>query len=218
MKPALLLLVAVCLSVYLCGCASSYHVDAAPQTMDIVSLNPQDWQFFYGADLGTSPAATTQGAWAFQLPDQPGQVNYLETPFKTDKTPASISITFEINSTEPQYNGTVDPNDTDPAHFHLFFERKDDEALTNPNYRWWCGQGGYQLGSNDNHVITLTCPLTYDHWTGVYGQQDAAGFQDALTNVAWVGITFGGNDFYGHGVNLTGGQAQFVLMNYQVNY
>ena len=214
MKPALLLLLAVCL----CGCASSYHMDAAPQTMNAVSLKPQDWQFFYGADLGTSPAASTQGAWAFQLPDQPGAVDYLETPFQTTKTPASITITFEVDSTEPQYNGAVDPTDTNPAHFHLFFERKDDGSLSNPEYRWWCGQSGYQLGSNDNHVLTITCPLTYDHWTDVYGQQDAAGFKDALNNVAWVGLTFGGNNYFGHGVDLTGGQAQFVLINYQVNY
>jgi hypothetical protein len=214
MKHARPLLLLLCL----CGCSANIHTDVAPQTTNAVSLSPEDWYFYYAQQLGANPEATTQGAWAFQLPSQPGLVAYLKTPFQTTTLPTSVSVTFEVVSNEPQYNGAVDPSDTNPAHFHLFFERKDDESLTNPAYRWWCGQGGYQLGSNDNHTLTLTCPLTYDHWTDVHGATDPALFADALQNVAWVGLTFGGNNFYGHGVNLTAGQAQFVMKNYEVNY
>ena len=65
--------------------------------------------------------------------------------------------------------------------------------------------------------------LTPDQWSSVYGKTgnyDAtalAGFRDALANLGHIGMTFGGGCFFGHGVNVSGGTARFVLIGYTIS-
>jgi len=132
-------------------------MDAAPQTMMRLAQTA-GLAILYGTDLEASPSASTQGAWAFQLPDQPGAVDYLETPFQTTKTPASITITFEVDSTEAQYNGTVDPL-TPIRTLPSLFERRT-MAPQQSRISLVVRPERLSLGSNDNHVLTITCPLT----------------------------------------------------------
>jgi hypothetical protein len=103
-----------------------------------------------------------------------------------------------------------------PPSFHLFIEHLDDD-FTNQYYRWWCGSGGYTLGTQDNQTITLSCPLTYTAWSSVYGRVDKTQFTDTLNNLGWVGVTFGGTGGWGHGVNLLGGSAQFQLIDARIS-
>jgi hypothetical protein len=59
-----------------------------------------------------------------------------------------------------------------------------------------------------------------DQWSDVYGRfgNDAPSqFADALKYVGHVAMTFGGGCFFGHGVNISGGPAQFILTNYTIN-
>jgi hypothetical protein len=54
---------------------------------------------------------------------------------------------------------------------------------------------------------------------GKVGDRDAtirAAFQAALKGAGQVGLVFGGGCFFGHGVNVTGGAAKFVLINYSI--
>jgi hypothetical protein len=94
----------------------------------------------------------------------------------------------------------------------LFIEHLNDD-FKNPYYRWWCSSGEYTLGTQDNQTITLSCPLTYDSWSSVYGAVDHAQFTSTLENLGGVGVTFGGTGGWGHGVNLLGGSAQFQLLD-----
>ena len=102
----------------------------------------------------------------------------------------------------------------------LIQEQGDTLSTTQEYYRWWSNPVSYTLADG---TITLTTPLTPDQWSSVlgkFGNTDAtslAGFQNALANVGNVGMTFGGGCFFGHGVNVAGGTAQFKLLNYVIN-
>lgn len=71
-------------------------------------------------------------------------------------------------------------------------------------------------------AATLIVPLVPEQWSSVFGKggtADAAaraGFATALQNVTRLGVTFGGGCFFGHGVFVQGGRAQFMLANYEV--
>ena len=55
-----------------------------------------------------------------------------------------------------------------------------------------------------------------DQWTSVTGLGTASDFEAALMNVGYVGITFGGTDFFGHGVYVKQGNVQFQMIDYRV--
>ncbi len=144
-----------------------------------------------------------------------GHVNYVQTLFDATKTPQAVTITFKVESTNPQYEVF---GDTLPATCRLFFEVKNDD-LVSADGRWWADSSIYNLGSKDGQVQVFTIPLTPAIWTNVYGKSgtdDPQGFAGALANVGYFGLTFGGQSFAGHGVALSGGSAKFILINYEV--
>lgn len=150
------------------------------------------------------------------LPNAPGSIHYVQTPFTAPSLPAHVSITFRIDSSaNAVYNGDVDPGAGNPATFHLFLERRGDDFM-HEYYRWWAGDGGYVLGSKDNSVVTVEVPLTADAWTSVYGHHNSAEFVETLNNLGWVGMTFGGANYWGHGVNMLAGTATFTLLDFRV--
>jgi uncharacterized protein YndB with AHSA1/START domain len=163
------------------------------------------------------PSADIEGAWSFEFPSSAtgGHVNYVQTPFRATTPPHNVSITFKVESSGAQYV-VLDPGDHPPATFYLFFEQRGDD-LSSADGRWWSHTGGYNLGSQDGLVLTITVPFTPDGWSNVYGQQDAQAFSAALANIGWIGVTFGGQYFRGHGVALGGGSAKFILVDFKVN-
>lgn len=203
--------------VCLMGCGTAGVPDIRPQEPNVVSLEPQNWYIFYSAGMPPHPSSDTEGAWSFKLPSSEtgGHVNYVQTPFNATTPPQSVTITFEVESDAPEYV-VVDPTDHPPATVRLFFEQQNDD-LSNPNGRWWAGASLYNLGSQDNQTLTLTVPFTSGQWSNVDGKFDAQAFSAALKNVGWVGMTFGGQYFAGHGVALSGGSAKYILINYSVN-
>ena len=104
-----------------------------------------------------------------------------------------------------------------PAHVRLYFQRQDDDMVTD-GYRWWSNPASYELGSSNNELVTLTVPVTPNQWSGLYGELGSAApqaFADAWQNVGRVGMTFGGGCSFGHGVSVDG-SAQFVLISYTI--
>ena len=85
--------------------------------------------------------------------------------------------------------------------------------------RWWSNPIAYELTAGST---TLTVPLTSDAWSDVngrFGNYDAAtaaAFNDAITHMTKVGLTFGGGCFFGHGVSVSNGTANFYLTDYEV--
>ena len=81
------------------------------------------------------------------------------------------------------------------------------------SYRF-CAPSGVTLKLGDNQ--TLTSVLDPSVWTNCSGQHDARGFAGALENAMGIGFTFGGQNFFGHGVYLIGGSATFKVNSYTV--
>ena len=202
-------------SILLLSCGGfSGPPNVLPAQPNTVSLGPQAWYILYSDDMPTHPSLSTDGSWSMRLPGDPGSLNYVQTPFSETSPHSKIILTFRVDSsTNVDYNGRVDPDAADPATFHLFLERRDDD-FTNEYYRWWAT--GYVLGSEDNTVVTIEAPLTASAWTSVYGHHNAAEFTDTLNHLGWVGFTFGGINRYGHGVNLLSGTAKFTLLDFRV--
>ncbi len=164
------------------------------------------------------PSFDPAGVWSFAFPPEfiptgYGHVNYVQTPFEASAPLHSVTITFEVKDDDAQWTAFSDKT---PATFRLFFEQKNDD-LSSADGRWWAQSSEYDLGSNDNQVLTETIPLTSNLWTNVYGQHDNTAFLAALKNVGWFGLTFGGQDFAGHGNALISGSATFLLINYEVD-
>jgi len=205
-----------------CGAASSTKPSLPadpPANPNVVSLNPQNWDILYSIGTPPHPAADPQGAWAIELPaagsdpTDPGHLGYVQTPFTATTTPQAVTVIFQVDADAAQYELL---GDVLPATCRLFFEQKNDD-LVNPNGRWWANSSMYNLPSQTGQVVVTTVPLTPDLWTNVDGEQDPAAFAAALANVGWFGITFGGQQFAGHGVGVTAGSSKFVLINYEVN-
>jgi hypothetical protein len=198
----------------LMGCGIQPPPGIAPGKPNVVSLDPKNWYIYYSSGTPAHPGTDSEGAWSFAFPNS-GHVNYIQTPFNVTSTLHNVTLTFKVESDAPLY-GIVDPSDILPATVHIFFEQRNDN-LIQPDGRWWAGASAYNLGSEDNTTITQVVPLTPDQWSDVYGEHDAQSFYAALSNVGWIGVTCGGQYFWGHGVGLDSGSAKYVLINVQVN-
>jgi hypothetical protein len=162
------------------------------------------------------PSTDSGGAWSFEFPSvNAGHVNYIQTPFNITAAPQSVSLTFRVESVSAQYS-VLDPSDIPPATIHIFIEQRGDD-LVSANGRWWAQASGYNLGSKDNETITIDVPFASEEWSNVYGQSDASAFSEALKNVGWIGLTCGGQYFWGHGVALRSGNSKFVLIDFHVS-
>ncbi len=201
----------------LMGCGYAGPPNVSPQGANVVSLDPQNWYIFYSAGMPPHPSTDTAAAWSFEFPNAEvsGHVNYVQTPFNATTTPHSVTITFRVESDAPHYE-VLDPGDHLPATVRLFIEQHGDN-LSDPNGRWWAGASIYNLGSQDGQTLTFTVPFTSDQWGNVDGQFDAQAFSAALKNIGWVGMTFGGQSFAGHGVALSSGSAKYILIDYRVD-
>jgi hypothetical protein len=78
--------------------------------------------------------------------------------------------------------------------------------------RWWSRASG-KLADGP---VTLDVPLQVGNWSNVFGGQDAARFASALSDISHLGITFGADCFYGHGVWMQSRTAVARLTEFQV--
>jgi hypothetical protein len=166
------------------------------------------------ADFGRNKPAISGGAFTF--PGSSGVAGYFYT-----KPPASIAqgqtvtLVYSIDGSTPVW-GVSDTNDAPPATMHLFLWRSGDDLSCNgamASYRFWA-PSGVRLKLGDSQ--TLTSVLDPSVWTNCYGQHDISGFAGALENAMGIGFTFGGQNFFGHGVYLSSGSATFEVNSYTV--
>lgn len=184
--------------------------NVSPKTPGVVSLNPLDWYVLYSEGMNAHPNGSVLDAWGFAFPIG-GHVNYIQTPFKATKLLSQVKVKLAIVENNAQYK-LSDSTDHLPATCRIFFETKGDK-LTNTNGRWW----GAAITPLMNGTFEITLPLTSDHWTNVNGQSTPGSFAAALANIGWVGITFGGQSFAGHGVGLASGSSVFFLEDFEVS-
>lgn len=189
---------------------------------DVLSLQPQDWDIHYSPGMPAHPSPAADGAWFFDFPVDPGSVHYVSVPYNQSVQHKSVSLTFRVTTSEaPFYNSLDTGCNNTPAHVRLYLQRRDDD-MQSDGYRWWSNPASYELGTNDNQVITIEVSLTADKWSGLYGEfghssaQARQWFQATLSNLGRIGMTFGGGCSFGHGVNVSGGSARFTLIRFEV--
>ncbi len=199
----------------------SFALAASLGAQTNLSLRPSAWKLSTNSSKLWHLYTCNGGALCFDFPTKwPQTVNYLTAhvqPFGAATTAqASLQV---ITTGNPVFVGTDTCNF--PAHFRLYFEA-DSAVWTNfdgDGFRWWSNPISYQLAAGS---AILTVPLTPDQWSTVYGKfgnydtNYMAGFAASLQHTAIAGGTFGAGCNFGHGVDVTGGTAQFQLLSYSV--
>lgn len=153
-----------------------------------------------------SGALTADGVgWQLEFPQSPRTTNYVQAPYVGGAPAGEFAVTFEV-AISPDASWYT-PGDGAPAHATLLLESRG-------GLRMWAGRSRVRLDSPG--VIVVSAPLDWRSWTGVYGRSDEAAFDGLLANLGSVGVTFGGANFYGHGVGMAAGAASIRLVSLKV--
>ena len=137
-----------------------------------------------------------------------------------DLTGKTITATFTVTASSDAafaYDLTDNPCTPGVSSVRLYFKSNLKQTPGIPTNYWWSNPGSYTFLDGTSATTTLTVPLgTGTLWTDYNGQQDTAGFAQAITNVGQIGLSFGGGCFFANGVGLTAGTASFLLTSYTV--
>lgn len=173
------------------------------------SLGPLVRNKNYSVGMPLQP--NTVDGWSFEFPMLPGAVHYITTFARPLELGKSITITFEIRGAGQLLAVQPQPK---PGLLRLHIQRAGDN---------WSGKGDFQhfrFWSKPIKLLpgthTLTVPLEFSKWTGVYGRKNAAQFGKTVSNAMAVGFSFGAS-FAGHGVYRTSSKpVRFILKNFAV--
>jgi len=190
------------------------------------------WWFRYSPGMPSHPAQVGAGfrfafpAYGGPLPCRNDQacasVHYLTTPWGAAlpfggyvEAAGQISVTRN-----PVFHWQTEPGNggSGPARFHFMVEAQGDGCLCKDYGRWWSVQG-FELkpGAFDAKIAFVP-----SQWQSVFGHlassssKALAGFKAALAHPAYVGMTFGGGNSFGHGVNVRGGSAAMTVSSFHV--
>jgi hypothetical protein len=167
------------------------------------------------ADFGTAAGSGFTGRLSnpFTFPVK-SSVNYVYTKLAAKPAVGQI-VTLNFSIDGNAVYGAADTNEACPCHVGLLVWRAGDDlsgAGAYASYRFFSHQTvplqpGQQM---------LSVKLDPALWINVWGQTDATGFAAALDNVQYMGFTFGGKYFAGHGVWTTSGSASFKVNSFSV--
>jgi len=185
----------------------------------VLSLSTNLWTTISGPQNFTL-INHASGSLIFDFPSEPGSMNYLYNTRPPGTIAGRVIVSLQVTTTGvPIFNYMLEPGNTcvTPATVRPFLWAHQDSPAEFD--RWWARSVAYELAAGST---TMTVPLNADQWSSVNGKlgnADAgamAGFDAALKAVSSLGLTFGGGCFFGHGVNVSGGTARFVLTKYEV--
>jgi hypothetical protein len=165
-------------------------------------------------DFGRNEPTISSGAFTFPGPS--GVAGYFYTkPPATIARGQTVTLVYSVDGSIPVWE-VSDTNDVPPATMHLFLWRSGDDLSCNgamASYRFWA-PAGVTLKLGDSQMLTSV--LDPSLWANCYGEHDTGGFDGALENAMGIGFTFGGQNFFGHGVYLSRGSATFKVNSYTV--
>ena len=190
-----------------------------------IPLKNSVWNLYGSWYQGSPHPKNTTGGIYFDFPQSStgSFVGYYTASQRLTLAPSNtLSMTFTLNTTgSPVFNHMSEASNTcpNPSTVRPFFWGTGD--VINDG-RWWSNPVSYVLAGG---TVTLTVPMTSDHWSGVYGMmanRDTSteqSFLTALSTVNRIGMTFGGGCSFGHGINVISGTgtANFVLQSYTIN-
>jgi uncharacterized protein (TIGR03437 family) len=204
------------------------------------SMRAKYWAAYWST--GDIPLSNDpDGALAFDFPVIPafvrgtdqGGIHYLGTRVAPIAAYQTMTITLEVlTKGTPVFNYQTAPDNTcvHDAGVHVLIDTNHyDDG--NGYDRWWANPIQFDLQQPALSIVgtagtlgpdtrvQLVIPLDPGQWSSVFGQfgnTDAstrAGFESALRNIYYLGVTFGGGCFFGHGVNVSNGTAHFRLIS-----
>jgi hypothetical protein len=162
-----------------------------------------------------------------------GHIGYVLTPYRTMVRPQTIVVRYRIltspDAIPVSYQEDASPcrehNPCTPvAEFHIFFEQRGDDFSSEIG-RWWY-KPGFRITDipdasytaqpfvADGQVHMLRVPVTRDEWTSVTNHSTSDDFEASLLNAGYVGITFGGSDFFAQGVFVRQGTVMFEMIDF----
>ena len=191
---------------------------------DQISLSPEVWEIRFSYDMPNHPYAHQSG-WVFDFPKGtnctvkkgcPG-VHYVTTKYTTPiAAHAVLTLSFKIEAdSHIVFNFNLKKNNTcekPPASVRAFLQRADDDFY-GANNRFWSNPVSIVLAPGE---YTMKVELSPDQWTNVRGERSELGFANVLKNMGHIGVTFGGGCFFGHGVNVSGGAARFIMTRFEL--
>ncbi len=182
------------------------------------SPNISSWLLRY------SSGVTLSAGPSFTFPRSPGSVNYLTESYNVPIAQSqALTMTVQIIGS-PTFNYMLEPSNVciSPATVRPYLEAQvpkhcPDATYTcaPPSARQWSNPAAIEL---EEGTFTLVVPFTPPLWSdaeGVFGQNDLAGFAETLAHPRYLGMTFGGGCFFGHGVNVDG-LASFAVKDFRV--
>jgi len=197
----------------------------------MISLLAADWNFKFGK-MPKHPTTAGDG-WKFEFPyslpsDRPPElnsVNYLNTThFDKLILNQTLRMTFQVTQSDDvvfEYGFGVDNPGTRPANVRFYLQKG--LILSNfANTRWWSNPVSMDLVLA-KETVTIEVILTPAAWSNINGQMGDTnettinGFNTAVAKAGKIGITFGGGSFFGHGVWVSQGSAEFVLTDYSIS-
>jgi len=200
----------VVLALLLASCGGGESI-TAPSTPTL-SMEPAAWTFRYSLGMGEHPVAALNGGWQFDFPMQDG-VHYLTTPMTADLRGKEIQVTAHVVGIDPVFAWPADACGS-PARARVMAQRQGDD-LRSASGRWWSDRPiTLQVGAT-----TITAPVSPERWSNVDGKvgtADPQGFDDAMAHPGFVGLTFGGGCFFGHGVWLQSGAARMLVRDFSI--
>lgn len=178
----------------------------------------------FSLPLDNPALATTDDPFAINY----GSVHYLLTLYSSPlKIGDSLSFTANMTMTDgTTFNFAQAGNLAGlPANcrFMIVGNSTNGTALTseswqNPDYRWWPNTSWMVLQAGQQTLTVSLDPAVWNNVNGVIAAStppELATFQAAIANPLYLGITFGGGSFDGHGVNVVG-SATFNMTHFQV--
>ncbi len=195
----------------LVGCGGGDSVTAPPTST--LEMDPAAWTMRYSPGMPEHPTAALGGGWQFDFPGADG-VHYLTTPLTANLLAShAISVSLQVIGTDAVFAWTPDIC-AGSASARVMVERQGDD-LRSPSGRWWT-VAPIVLKAG---ATVVSAPITPDQWSnvnGVLGTDDPQGFADAMSHTGFVGLTFGGGCFFGHGVWLSAGAARMIVKDFSI--
>lgn len=203
-------------SAMLAGCGDSgVKLRNIPGLPPIFQGSPA-WTFHSNTN-GTTLQKTASG-FRFNFPLSPGFVNLAMYSINRAIS-GELVCTFQVTGSTPVFNATLRDQMGIPS-LRLWFQRKGDDwsaGLGNGSYRWWSNPERKVLAEDLGQVRGIQCALQPNLWSNVngkFGNQDPGGFAAAMQNCGAVGLAFGGDNTFSHGVNLLSGSAVFDMRQF----